>query len=291
VHLSCIKISTISKRTKLSFHLSLVTLEYHRVRPKWFLGLWYVWRKSCTYLAPTLTLSPNGPKWDSTWPTSPWSSIRCVQNNFWACGSSAQTMHLSCIKTSAVSKRTESSFYLSLITLVYHQMRWSKSCTYLAPTLTLSQNEPKRDSTWPTSPRSSIMNQASNWASSLRSTIKCVQNDFWALWYVWRKRSTYFALGLELSPNELNQASTWAHHLGVRSGASKMISEPTVCLAQTLRQYCTDTNTIQTDQNKIPHDPGHLLVPSGASKMISETVVRLAQAMHLSCVKISTISE
>jgi hypothetical protein len=34
VHLSCIKISTISKQTKASNHLSLVTYKYHRVRPK-----------------------------------------------------------------------------------------------------------------------------------------------------------------------------------------------------------------------------------------------------------------
>jgi hypothetical protein len=27
---------------------------------------WYFWRKLCTNLAPTLTLSPNGPKQDST---------------------------------------------------------------------------------------------------------------------------------------------------------------------------------------------------------------------------------
>ena len=27
---------------------------------------WYVWRKPCTDLAPTITLSPNGPKRDST---------------------------------------------------------------------------------------------------------------------------------------------------------------------------------------------------------------------------------
>jgi hypothetical protein len=37
------------------------TKECHQVRPKWFLCLWYVWRKPCTYLAPTLTLSPNRP--------------------------------------------------------------------------------------------------------------------------------------------------------------------------------------------------------------------------------------
>jgi hypothetical protein len=38
----------------------------------------------CTYLAPTLTLSPYGSKGDSTWLTSPSSCIRCVQNDFWA---------------------------------------------------------------------------------------------------------------------------------------------------------------------------------------------------------------
>jgi hypothetical protein len=60
--------------------------EYHRVRPKWFVSLWYVWRKLCTYLAPILTLSPNGPKWDTTRPTSPRSTIGCIQNNFRAYG-------------------------------------------------------------------------------------------------------------------------------------------------------------------------------------------------------------
>jgi hypothetical protein len=65
VYLSSIKISTISERTKLKFHLCLVTLEYNRVHPKRLLILWYVWHKPCTYLAPTLTPSPNGLKQDS----------------------------------------------------------------------------------------------------------------------------------------------------------------------------------------------------------------------------------
>ena len=86
VHISCVKISTMSKWTETSIHLSLVTKEYHRVHPKHFLSLWYVWRKPCTYLAPTLTLSPNGPKQDSTRPTSPRSSIGCVQTDFRAYG-------------------------------------------------------------------------------------------------------------------------------------------------------------------------------------------------------------
>ena len=36
MHLSYMKIHTVSKRTKTSFHLSLVTWEYHRMRPKRF---------------------------------------------------------------------------------------------------------------------------------------------------------------------------------------------------------------------------------------------------------------
>jgi hypothetical protein len=62
VQLSCIKISTISKQTEMSFHLSLITSEHHQVHLKRFLSLQYVRRKPCTYLAPTVTLSINGPK-------------------------------------------------------------------------------------------------------------------------------------------------------------------------------------------------------------------------------------
>jgi hypothetical protein len=36
VHLYSVKISTIYERIETSFHLSLVTSWYHRVRPKWF---------------------------------------------------------------------------------------------------------------------------------------------------------------------------------------------------------------------------------------------------------------
>jgi hypothetical protein len=86
VHLSCTDNNTVSKQTETSFHLSLLTEEYHRVHPKWFLSLWYVWRKPCTYLPSTLKLSPNKPKRDSTWCMSHRSSIRCVQNDFWAYG-------------------------------------------------------------------------------------------------------------------------------------------------------------------------------------------------------------
>jgi hypothetical protein len=70
-----------------------------------------------------------------------------------------------------------------------------------------------------------------------------------------------------------------------------MISEPMVRLVQTAHLACTNSNSLQTDQNKIPHDPRQLGVPSGASKMISKPVVRLAQTMHISCIKISVVSK
>jgi hypothetical protein len=249
VHLSCVKISTISKRTETSFHLSLVTFEYHQVHPKQFLTLWYVWCKPCTYLISRLALSPNGPKWASIWATSP-STIGCLQNDFWANGmvqtvyltptltpspngpmrdsivpmshrssigcvqmisksncTLAQTMHLSCLKISTISKQTETSLHLSLVTKEYHRVCpnqflslwyvWCKPCTYLTLTLTLSPSEPIRGSTWPISPRYvwhkpctylvsrlALSLNAPNWpstrASSRRRTIECIQNDFWA---------------------------------------------------------------------------------------------------------------
>ena len=62
VHISCTNTNNISKWTEMRFHLSLITYEYHRVRPKRFLSLWYVWHKPCTYLALIITLYPNRPK-------------------------------------------------------------------------------------------------------------------------------------------------------------------------------------------------------------------------------------
>jgi hypothetical protein len=84
--LSCVKISTISKRTQMSFHLSLVTLEYHQLCPKWFSSLRYIQRKPCTYLVSRLSLSPNETKWACPWALSPRSIVECVQINFWANG-------------------------------------------------------------------------------------------------------------------------------------------------------------------------------------------------------------
>ena len=93
MHLPCIRISTISKLTELSFHLSLFTQEYELVRPKWFLRLWCIMRKLYTYLALKLTMSTNRPKQDYIWHTSTRSSIGCVQIDFLTYG----TLHANCV--------------------------------------------------------------------------------------------------------------------------------------------------------------------------------------------------
>ena len=97
VHLSCIKISTVFKQTEPNIHFSPFTYEYQQERPKWFLRLWCIRHKLCTYLAPKLTISPNRPKQNSICHTSSSSSIGCIQIDFQAYGmfhaNRAPTLH------------------------------------------------------------------------------------------------------------------------------------------------------------------------------------------------------
>jgi hypothetical protein len=142
---------------------------------KWFPSLWYVWRKPCTYHAPKLTLSPKGPKGDSTWPTSHRSSIGCVQNDFWGYGkfgaNCGSFLHRD--KHYLQMDRNENQHDPRHLRVLSGASKWFPSlqyvwrnpCTYHAPKLTLSPKGLKGDSTCPTSPRSSI---------------GYIQNNFWA---------------------------------------------------------------------------------------------------------------
>jgi hypothetical protein len=138
VHLSCTDTNIINKRIGTRFHMTTVTWEFHRVCPKWFLSLWYVRRKPCTYIVSRLALSLNPPKQASSCASSPRCTIGFVQNDFWALGTfgancarrssirsskmisepmirSAQTVQLSCVKIRTISKQTITSFPLSHI--------------------------------------------------------------------------------------------------------------------------------------------------------------------------------
>ena len=110
MHLSCTDADNTSKRKEERFHITHVTKVFHRVHPKWFPSLWYVRRKPCTYLASRLVL------WYLSWAHVTKELHRVYANWFpepMLC--STQTVHLSCIKISTISKRTEMSFHLSLV--------------------------------------------------------------------------------------------------------------------------------------------------------------------------------
>jgi hypothetical protein len=84
-------------------------------------------------------------------------------------------VHLYCTDTNTVSKRKEEIFPTTHVNKEFYRVRpkwflslWHirrKPWTYVASTLALSPNRPKR---------------ASTWASSPSGTVGCIQNDFWA---------------------------------------------------------------------------------------------------------------
>jgi hypothetical protein len=180
----------------------------------------------------------------------------------------------------------------------------------------MSPNGPKRDSTRPTSPRSSI---------------GCVQNDFQVCGTFGANRAPRQDYHyLQIYQNELPPEPC---HLVVPTDASNTISKPMVRWVRSMHQYCIDTNIVskrtktrlhmthsprssiecvqhdfqaygtfgtyrapilrqdyyclQTDSNKLPLEPRHLGVSFGVSKMISEHMVRLVQTKHPSCTYIA----
>jgi hypothetical protein len=145
------------------------------VHPKQFLSLWHVRCKLCANLASRLAL------YQKNWMKHPlelrhlgvFSSASEIISE--PTVSLAQTLNLSYTDTNTISKWIKTRFDMTHVTLEFHQVcpnqfliMWyirHKPCTYLASRLALSSNGPNRASTWDSSPR---------------STIGCVQNDFWA---------------------------------------------------------------------------------------------------------------
>jgi hypothetical protein len=176
-----------------------------------------------------LALSSNELNQASTWPTSPWSSIRCVQNDFWGCGTFGtnsapilrQDYHY--LRMDWIKHPLEPR-YLGVpsgasITIFEPMVCLAQTYTYLAPTPTLSPNGPKWDSTL-THVTLEFHRVRPKW--------------FLSLWYVRRKPRTFFASRLALYQMNWIKHPLQLRHLGVLSGASKTNFEPTVCLAQTM---------------------------------------------------------
>jgi hypothetical protein len=128
------------------------------------------------------------------------------------------------------------------------------------------------------------MDQSEIAYASPRSSIECIQIDFWVLWYIRRKLCTYLASSLAPSPNGPKQPALEPPSLGVPSGSSKMIfslwyvcCKPCTYLALTLIQslngpkqdstwHMSPRSTIRCSQNDfqtlwyIQHKPWTYLV-------------------------------
>jgi hypothetical protein len=150
-----------------------------------------------------------------------------------------QTVHLSCTETNTVSKHTEMSFHLSLVTHEYlpgHLKQflslwsiWRKPSTYHAPKPTLSPKGPKGDSILPISPRSSI---------------RCVQNDFWGYATFGANCGSILHRDLHYLQMDQNEILHDPRHLAFPSGASKMISELTVRSVKTVHLSWIKISTV-----------------------------------------------
>jgi hypothetical protein len=152
-----------------------VTYEFHRVRPKLFMSLWYIQCKPCTYLASRLALSLNGPNRAPPDPRHKGVPSGAPKMIYEPVVRLTQTEHLSFTDANTISIHIKTRFHMTHVNLEFHQVPLilflslqyirCKPCTNLASRVALS---PKGSS------------RASTRALSPRSPIECVQNDFYA---------------------------------------------------------------------------------------------------------------
>jgi hypothetical protein len=116
MHLTCTNTNTVSKRTKMRFHMTHVTYEFQRVRPKLFMSLWFIQCKPCTYLASRLALSPNGPNRAPPDPHQLGVSLGASKMIYEPMVCLTPTEHLSCTDANTVSKPIEMRFHMTHVT-------------------------------------------------------------------------------------------------------------------------------------------------------------------------------
>jgi hypothetical protein len=151
----------------------------------------------------------------------------------------AHTVHLSCTDTNTVSKQKEARFHMSHITYEFHRVRpkqFMSLMVHSAQTMHLSCDK--------ISTISKRTNRASTWASSNRSTIRCVQNDFIAYGTFGANRAPILHRHQHYLQTDKSEIPYDPHHLGVPSVASEMIFEPIVHSVQTVHLSCVKISTI-----------------------------------------------
>jgi hypothetical protein len=116
VHLSCTDTNNISKWSKTRFYMTHITLEFHWERPKWFLSLWYVRHKPCTYLVSRL--APCHMNWIKHPLELPHLGVLSGASKMISEPTVylAQTMHLPWTDTNTTSKWTKTRFDMTHVT-------------------------------------------------------------------------------------------------------------------------------------------------------------------------------
>ena len=161
MHLFCIKISTISKQIKPSYHQTELPLEPLHLGV--LSGASTMVLELMVHYAQTVHHSctqtnTNSKRTEARFHMTHHVGVLSGVSKLFSENMlrSMQIVHLSCIKISTISKQIEPSFHLSLFTQAYHRVLgqwflilWCISCkqyTYLVMKLTLSPNRPKQDS-------------------------------------------------------------------------------------------------------------------------------------------------
>jgi hypothetical protein len=148
-------------------------------------------------------------------------------------------MHQSSIKSCTISKRTEPSFHLSLLTQESHWVCPKRFvCLWYVSVQTVHLSCTDTNTV---SKRTKMIFHKTHFTYEFH---RVRPKLFMSLWYVQGKPCTYVASRLALSPNGPNIEPLDPCHLWVPSGASKMIYKPMVRLTQTEHQSCTVANTV-----------------------------------------------
>jgi hypothetical protein len=150
----CTDTNTISKQTKTRFHMTHVTYEFHRVRPKLFMTYGTFNANRAPIFCSTISKRP---KQISTIPSSPRSTAGASKTIYEPMVRLMQTEHLSCTDANTVSKQIEMRFHMTHVTKEFHRvppilflsLRFirCKPCINHASRVALSPNGPYRAST------------------------------------------------------------------------------------------------------------------------------------------------
>jgi hypothetical protein len=155
-------------------------------------------------LVAKLLLSPNRSIWASPWSTSPRSTIRCVQTNFWAYSTFGTNRAPILRRDWNYLQMAQGKFLIDPrrvgVTSVAPKMIYE-------PMVRSAQNVHLSCVEINTSPNRLKTIFLLIYATSEYHLVR--SKWFQSIWYIWCKPCTYLALRLKLSPNEPRRVSTW----------------------------------------------------------------------------------